>query len=214
MNSENGEKRKLTEKERMLLPSGGYEKLKVYQLATLVHDITSRFVELYIPAGSRTRDQMEQAARSGKQNIAEGSVDAATSTKLEINLYNVARGSLEELKIDYLDYLRQHDAIIWDKNHFACKKFISMQISTKTQFKEFVSWAESLMQNSVHYRSLPLKSVIVANAVVLLINVISFWLKKLIVKKLEQFVDNGGFSEHLYHIRSEKRKSGKNGNTN
>ncbi|MBR2428226.1 MAG: four helix bundle suffix domain-containing protein, partial [Lentisphaeria bacterium] len=68
---------------------------------------------------------------------------------------------------------------------------------------------ESLMQNSVHYRSLPLKSVIVANAVVLLINVISFWLKKLIVKKLEQFVDNGGFSEHLYHIRSEKRKSGK-----
>ena len=92
----------------LLLPSGGYRRLKSFQLAQLVYDITVRFVELYIPPESRTCDQMVQAARSSVQNIAEGSVDAATSVKLELNLYNVARASLEELKLDYQDYLRQH----------------------------------------------------------------------------------------------------------
>ena len=77
----------------LLLPSGGYRSLKSFQLAQLIYDITVRFVELYIPAESRTCDQMVQAARSGVQNIAEGSVDAATSTKLELNLYNAARAS-------------------------------------------------------------------------------------------------------------------------
>ena len=66
----------------LLLPSGGYQWLKSFQLAQLIYDITVRFVELYVPCESRTRDQMVQAARSGVQNIAEGSVDAATSTKL------------------------------------------------------------------------------------------------------------------------------------
>ena len=88
----------------ILLPSGGYARLKSFQLARLIYDITVRFVELYIPPESRTCDQMVQAARSGVQNIAEGSVDAATSTKIEIKLYNVARGSLEELNLDYQDY--------------------------------------------------------------------------------------------------------------
>ena len=111
-NLKNGNKRKQTVTENILRPAGGYENLKVYKLATLIYDITVRFVELYIPANSRTCDQMVQAARSGRQNIAEGSIDAATSAKLEINLYNVARGSLEELKIDYQDYLRQHGAEI------------------------------------------------------------------------------------------------------
>ena len=75
--------------------------MKSFQLAQLIYDITVHFVTLYIPKDSRTCDQMVQAARSGVQNIAEGSVDAATSTKLELNLYNVARASLEELKLDY-----------------------------------------------------------------------------------------------------------------
>ena len=82
----------------LLLPSGGYRRLKSFRLARLIYDITVHFVEMYVPADSRTRDQMIQAARSGVQNIAEGSVDAATSTKLELNLYNVARASLEELR--------------------------------------------------------------------------------------------------------------------
>ena len=90
---------------QLLLPSGGYRNLKSFQLARLIYDITVRFVDLYIPVESRTCDQMVQAARSGVQNIAEGSVEAATSTKLELNLYNVARASLEELRLDYQDYL-------------------------------------------------------------------------------------------------------------
>ena len=73
-------------KEDLLLPSGGYQHLKSFQLARLIYDITVLFTELYIPANSRPRDQMVQAARSGVQNIAEGSVDAATSTKLELNI--------------------------------------------------------------------------------------------------------------------------------
>ena len=99
----------------LLLPYGGYRRLKSFQLARLIYDITVHFVELYIPADSRTRDQMVQAARSGVQNIAEGSVDAATSTKLELNLYNVARASLEELRLDYEDFLRQHGESFWQK---------------------------------------------------------------------------------------------------
>ena len=74
----------------LLLPNGGYRRLKSFRLARLVYDITVHFVNLYIPPDSRTCDQMVQAARSGVQNIAEGSVDGATSAKLELNLYNVA----------------------------------------------------------------------------------------------------------------------------
>ena len=77
----------------ILLPHGGFEELKSFQLARLIFDITARFVEMYIDAKSRTRDQMTQAARSGVQNIAEGSEAAATSRKTELRLTNVARAS-------------------------------------------------------------------------------------------------------------------------
>ena len=206
-NFNNGNKRKQTVTENILRPAGGYENLKVYKLTTLIYDITVRFVELYIPANSRTCDQMVQAARSGRQNIAEGSVDAATSAKLEINLYNVARGSLEELKIDYQDYLRQHGAEIWKKDNPFAQKFISLQIASKKQFREFVASTEQMLQNTVCYRSLPLKSVIVANAAILLINVASFWMKKLIAQKMNTFLEEGGFSERMYKLRLQKRET-------
>ena len=200
----NGQKQ--TAAEKILRPAGGYENLKVYDLTTLIYDITVRFVELYIPQNSRTCDQMVQAARSGKQNIAEGSVDAATSAKLEINLYNVARGSLEELKIDYQDYLRQHGFEIWNKDDLLAQKFINMHVASKKEFRMFVETAEQTLQNTVRSRSFPLKSVIVANAAILLINVASFWLKKLICRKLERFVEEGGFSEHMAQVRVQHRK--------
>ena len=121
-------------------------------MARVIYDITVRFVELYIPQNSRTCDQMVQAARSGKQNIAEGSVDAATSAKLEINLYNVARGSLEELKIDYQDYLRQHGFEIWNKDDLLAQKFINMHVASKKEFRMFVETAEQTSQNTVRSR--------------------------------------------------------------
>lgn len=93
-----------------LIPKhGGYRKLKSFQIAQLVYDVTVRFCDRYIDRRSRTRDQMVQAARSGVQNIAEGSQPAGTSKKTELKLTNVARASLEELRLDYEDFLRREN---------------------------------------------------------------------------------------------------------
>ena len=96
-----------------LRPSGGYRELRSFQTATIIYDGTYWFCERFVPAGSRTRDQMVQAARSGRQNIAEGSRASATSSQTELRLVNVARSSLEELLLDYEDYLRQRHLRQW-----------------------------------------------------------------------------------------------------
>src|SRR6478752_182680 len=97
-----------------LIPKhGGYRKLKSFQVAQLCYDVTVRFCDRYINKRSRTHDQMVQAARSGVQNIAEGSKASGTSKKMELKLTNVARASLEELKLDYEDFLRQRGLILW-----------------------------------------------------------------------------------------------------
>lgn len=101
----------------LLPPGGGYRKLKAYQIAEAICDLTSLFVKKNVPRNSRTCDQMEQAARSGKQNIAEGSVASPTSKETEIKLTNVAKASLEELVLDYEDYLRQHSLTKWEAEH-------------------------------------------------------------------------------------------------
>src|SRR5574341_591187 len=95
---------------------GGYRKLKSFQIAQLAYDVTVRFCDRYIDTRSRTRDQMVQAARSGVQNIAEGSQASGTSKKMELKLTNVARASLEELRLDYEDFLRQHGQAIWPRD--------------------------------------------------------------------------------------------------
>src|SRR3990172_12685921 len=95
---------------------GGYRNLKSYQMATIIYDLTVEFCKRYIDKYSRTRDQMVQAARSGRQNIAEGSQASGTSEKTEIKLIGVARASLEELLADYLDYLRQNNLPVWPKD--------------------------------------------------------------------------------------------------
>lgn len=100
---------------------GGYRNLKSYQTATFIYDLTVKFVEAYIDRFSRTRDQMVQAARSGRQNIAEGSQASATSKKTEIKLIGVARASLEELLIDYDDFLRQRGLKLWEKDSAEAK---------------------------------------------------------------------------------------------
>lgn len=100
-----------------LIQGGGYKSLRVYKMAEIIYDLSVIFAEKYIRKGSRTRDQIEQAARSGKQNIAEGSVASTTSKETEIKLTNVAKASLEELLLDYEDYLRQNNLPQWDKGH-------------------------------------------------------------------------------------------------
>ena len=188
----------------LLLPSGGYRSLKSFQLAQLIYDITVRFVELYIPAESRTCDQMVQAARSGVQNIAEGSVDAATSANLELNLYNVARASFEELKLDYQDYLRQHGEKIWQKDEVLYAEFVKRRINCKKEFREFIAWAENHI--SVPLRTVPYKSVLVANSTLLLIETASYFLKRQIQRKSAIFLENGGFAERMHNMRIQKRK--------
>ena len=97
-------------------PYGGYRKLKSFQGAEVIYDLTVQFCSRYIDSKSRTTDQMVQAARSGKQNIAEGSKAAATGPTTELKLVGVARASLEELLLDYEDFLRQRGLPQWDKD--------------------------------------------------------------------------------------------------
>jgi len=108
-----GEKGAFALGEEIISRHGGYRRLKSFQVAQLVYDVTVRFCERYVDRFSRTRDQMEQAARSGVQNIAEGSQASGTSRKTELKLTNVARASLEELRRDYEDFLRQRGLRDW-----------------------------------------------------------------------------------------------------
>ena len=196
---------------QLLFPHGGYRKLKSFQLAQLCFDITVRFVELYIPKNSRTIDQMVQAARSGVQNIAEGSVASATSKRTELKLTNVARASLEELRLDYEDYLRQHAITVWSKEHPLAQEFIRRRISSMKDFREFIQWTklhDSAM--SVSVRTCPLQSVIVANGVLLLLDTTCYLLDRQLVRLAADFENNGGFSERMYQQRLQKRKN-KNG---
>lgn len=101
---------------KLIPPHGGYRKLRSFQCAQLVYDATVIFCDRFVEKRSRTHDQMVQAARSGVQNIAEGSMASATSKKTELKLTGVARASLEELLLDYEDFLRQRGLRIWAKD--------------------------------------------------------------------------------------------------
>jgi four helix bundle suffix protein len=124
--------------EQLIPVHGGYRQLKSFQVARLVYDITLRFCDRYIGKRSRTHDQMVQAARSGVQNIAEGSVASGTSKKTELRLTNVARASLEELRLDYEDYLRQRGLSQWPPSHPALARFKVRRCATLDQMKAWV----------------------------------------------------------------------------
>ena len=122
-----------------LLPKhGGYRKLISFQVSQLIYDITVRFCDRYISKFSRTHDQMVQAARSGVQNIAEGSQASGTSKKTELKLTNVARASLEELKLDYEDYLRQKGFKLWAENEPLRKTLVQRRCSTAEEVAVWV----------------------------------------------------------------------------
>nr|MBP7433714.1 four helix bundle protein [bacterium] len=103
----------MSDNELLIPPHGGYKNLKSFQVSQLVYDLTVRFCDKFIEKKSRTHDQMVQAARSGVQNIAEGSQASGASKKFELKLTSVARASLEELKLDYEDFLRQRRLSVW-----------------------------------------------------------------------------------------------------
>ena len=107
---------------QLIPPHGGYRELQSYQMSEIVYDATVVFCDRFISRRSRTHDQMVQAARSGKQNIAEGCMASGTSKKTELKLVGVARASLEELLLDFQDYLRQKGLSLWGKDHPKVKK--------------------------------------------------------------------------------------------
>lgn len=109
--------------EALIPKHGGYRSLKSFQVAQLAYDVTVLFCEKFVAKRSRTHDQMVQAARSGVQNIAEGSQAAGTSRKMELKLTNVARASLEELRLDYEDFLRQRGLPLLEPEHPALQRF-------------------------------------------------------------------------------------------
>lgn len=118
-------------------PHGGYRNLKSYQTAEIIYDATVKFCRRYIDRKSRTIDQMVQAARSGKQNIAEGSQASGTSKKTELKLVGVARASLEELLLDYQDFLRQRKLPLWNKNHPQAKAIRKLAYEKNRSYRTY-----------------------------------------------------------------------------
>ena len=176
-----------------LRTKGGYRNLKVYRLSEIIYDLSMIFAKQYIRQGSRTRDQIEQAARSGKQNIAEGSTAATTSRETEIKLTNVAKASLEELLLDYEDYLRQNDLPKWDKNHPRTLKL-----------REYLK-SQDFLDNPTKFAS-KMNVEEFCNMCITLINQATYMLRRLIDKQQEQFLQEGGIKEQMYAARVQYRK--------
>jgi four helix bundle suffix protein len=215
----------MVEKEPLIPKHGGYRKLKSFQVAQLVYDVTVRFCELYVDRFSRTRDQMVQAARSGVQNIAEGSQASATSKKTELKLTNVARASLEELRLDYEDFLRQRELPVLSPDHPALVRFKRRRCATLKAVQAWVleerkgtdrhgqtrtSTDSDNAQPSVHIGEGPCQSLssstLVANAALSLLNLACHFLDRQIAAQAEIFEKEGGFTERLYRVRTDRRR--------
>ena len=128
----------MDEEDGIIAKHGGYENLLSFQIAELVFDVTVHFCNRYISRRSRTHDQMVQAARSGVQNIVEGSEVSGTSKKMEMKLTGVARASLEELRRDYRDYLRQRGLEEWPPYHAVLMRFKSQRYYCLQDVRRFV----------------------------------------------------------------------------
>jgi four helix bundle suffix protein len=215
----------LNHHEPLIPPHGGYRKLKSFQVAQLVYDVTVRFVEAYIDRFSRTRDQMVQAARSGVQNIAEGSQASATSKKTELKLTQVARASLEELRLDYEDFLRQRGLAQWQREHPLRQQLVDRRCQTADDVARWVAEVGKRSGPSGHGgpggQSAPDGSAstestratlstrvypeLAANAVLVLLAVACALLDRQVARLAEEFETSGGFSERLYRVRKQKR---------
>ncbi len=188
-----------------LIPKhGGFRRLKTFQIAQLVYDVTVRFCARYVDSRSRTRDQMVQAARSGVQNIAEGSQASGTSRKTELKLTNVARASLEELRLDYEDFLRQHDLEQWGREDPARARLVGLRPKTVEDVADWTRDIHRECKASIGY------SEIAANGALVLIDVVTALLDRQIAAQAKAFEEEGGFTERLYRRRMEKRSGREN----
>jgi four helix bundle suffix protein len=229
-----------------LIPKhGGYENTKTWQLADLIYDITVLFCDKYVDRRSRTHDQMVQAARSGCQNLQEGSVDSAVSKKIELKLTGIAKGSLKELQRDFQKFLKHRDLPEWPPDHPALKRFKAVRCASLEEFRAWVATevkragthpeeygliapgnADKHGQprtgrtpvgalgvgpcRSVSVRVSPedLPAVLAANGALSLLNLCIHLIGRQMDAQATAFEKEGGFTERLYRVRSERRRKG------
>lgn len=178
-----------------LPPYGNYRELLSYQKAEIVYDVTFHFCQRFLSRGDRTIDQMVQAARSGKQNIAEGSKAGRTSMEMGIKLTNVARASLEELLIDYQDFLRVRNLRLWEKDSAEAKFVRTLGSKPATTYEAYREFCETRPAE------------VVANIAICLIHQANYLLDQQI-RHLEQlFVKEGGLRERMTHARLQYRNA-------
>ena len=175
--------------ERVIPPHGGYEDLLSFKKARIIHDATVKFCDRFVDKRSRTTDQMVQAARSGRQNILEGSQVSGTSKEAELKLTNVARASLEELLEDYRDYLRQNGHPQWEKESkeaLYVRNLGSRSDSTYESYREFI---ETRPAHTV------------ANILICLIHQTNFLLDQQLRRLEQDFLKEGGLRERMTRAR-------------
>jgi len=198
----------MSECDGILLPHGGYEKLRSYKVAEAVYDATVVFCDRFIDKGSRTHDQMVQAARSGVRNISEGSGAAATSRKTEMKLTNVARASLsDELLKDYKSFLVQRGLRVWDKNS---RKALAMRERLKYDVAPGLppSRGKARLTGLAGLSDFVAKAgpELAANAMLCAVNQAAYLLRRQVEQQSRDFVNKGGFTERLYAARVQRRE--------
>ena len=177
------------------LPKHGYYRnLRVYRLTEIIYDITFYFTQHYLQKGDRTIDQMVQAARSGKQNIAEGNQAAATSSETEIKLTNVAKASLEELLTDYEDYLRVRGLAQWQKGHERLEK-LREYVRTDAFLNEYAVLITKMSDEEI------------CNLSITLIHQAMYMLQRLLETMQRRFVTEGGIKEQMFKARTNYRSN-------
>lgn len=179
---------------QLIPPHGGYQELQSYKMSEIVYDATVVFCNRFINIRSRTHDQMVQAARSGKQNIAEGSMASGTSKKTELKLIGVARASLEELLLDFKDYLRQQGLPLWEKDHPKASEVRRLCYQKNRSYTTYKPYIEASPPE------------VAANTIICLIHQTNYLLDQQLRSLEKAFLDEGGFTERLYHARLKSRK--------
>jgi restriction system protein len=181
------------EPSRIIPPHGGYRDLKSYQMAEIVYDATVAFCDRFIGRRSRTHDQMVQAARSGKQNIAEGSMASGTSKKTELKLIGVARASLEELLEGYREFLRVHNLPLWGKTDPRAQAIRKLAYGEHVSYETYASYVEQGDPETV------------ANTLICLVHQTSFLLDQHLRQLETAFVQEGGLRERMTRARLTER---------
>jgi four helix bundle suffix protein len=176
---------------------GGYQNLLSYKKALIVYDATVFFCDRFIDKRSRTHDQMVQAARSGKQNIVEGSMASGTSKETEIKLMNVARASQEELLEDYRDFLRTRGFALWDKNSREALFVRKLGADKNVSYETYKTYIESRPPE------------VVANIIICLIHQTNYLLDQQIRQLEQAFLKEGGLRERMTRARLNERRKGR-----